>query len=143
METKRFSIIKPTLTTPFHIDFDWWQHNDRNWRSDLVNCLCPDHQQTMSSFNQDQEIDWIDPQTAEVFQIDALQHILITHCANQEGFITEHTRTVDAVFRLLLSNRNEPMTPLELGERLRRDADKILSTIGSLHVYKGIRALQR
>ena len=31
-------------------------------------------------------IDWVDPETAEVTQVDGIQHILISHCAKQEGF---------------------------------------------------------
>jgi len=31
-EFKRFSLVKPTLQTRFHIDFNWWSQNDRNWR---------------------------------------------------------------------------------------------------------------
>ena len=28
---KRFSLVKPTLQTPFHIDFRWWKQNERDW----------------------------------------------------------------------------------------------------------------
>ena len=29
VEDKRFSLVKPTVNTPFHIDFEWWRQNDR------------------------------------------------------------------------------------------------------------------
>ena len=44
MEVKRMSFVKPTLTTCFHIDFDWWEKSDRDWRVFLHNFLCQDHQ---------------------------------------------------------------------------------------------------
>ncbi|MDO9129495.1 MAG: hypothetical protein Q7U34_06475, partial [Anaerolineales bacterium] len=86
-----------------------------------------------------QMIDWIDPETAEVRQLEGLQHALISHCARQEGFLTEHTTLVDAVFRLLLANGNAPMSALELGATLKRPADIILRTLGGPRVYKGLR----
>jgi hypothetical protein len=87
----------------------------------------------------DQEVDWVDPETAEVQAVDGLQQILITHCAKQEGFLTEHTTVVDAVFRMLLANGNSPLTPTDLGARLSRPADTILRTLAGPQVYKGIR----
>ena len=40
-EVKKFSLIKPTLQTPFHIDFDWWRANDTNWHVALRACYAP------------------------------------------------------------------------------------------------------
>src|SRR4030042_1975550 len=119
-ETKRFSLVKPSLQTQFHIDFDWWGQGDRDWRVFLQSLLCQEHQQTFAELPEDHMVDWIDPETAEVQQVDGLQHVLITHCARQPGFITEHTTLVDAVFRTFLANGNVPMTPAELGAHLLR-----------------------
>jgi len=46
---------------------------------------------------------------------------------------------VDAAFRLFLINDNEPLTPRELADRLARDPDTILRTIGGRQVYQGLR----
>jgi len=138
-EVKRFSLIKPTLRTPFQIDFDWWKKSDNNWRVYLHDSLCPEHQSAFVDIKEDQTIDWIDPETAEVQSVDGLQHVLITHCAKQEGFLTDHTTLVDAVFRSLLANGNVPMTPVELGNHLKRPAETILRTFSGPQVYKGIR----
>ncbi len=138
-ETKKFSLIKPTQQTPFHIDFAWWRENDRNWHVHLRGLLCAEHQETFNEFAEDQLIDWIDPQTAEIKQIDGFQHILIMHCAQQENFLNEHTVLVEAIFRLLLANGNIPMPAQELASRLGRPADMILRTISGVSVYKGIR----
>lgn len=138
-EVKKFSLVKPTAQTPFHIDFDWWRQNDRNWHIELRSMLCEEHQQAFADVPEDQLIDWVDPQTAEVRQVDGLQNTLITHCAQQEGFVSAQTALVDAVFRILLSNGNTPLSAAELGQRLGRPAEIILRTLAGPRVYKGIR----
>jgi hypothetical protein len=138
-EFKRIHLIKPGLDTLFHIDFDWWMENDRNWHVDLRGLLCETHQETMSDFPEDQMMDWIDPETAEVKQMDGLQHILTSHCARQDDFLTNHTTLVDAVFRTFLANGNTPLTPQDLSSILGRPAQTILRTLGGPRVYKGIR----
>jgi hypothetical protein len=138
-ELKKVSLIKPTVQTPFHIDFDWWRTNDRNWHLELEGLLCPEHQAAFADFPEGQMIDWVDPQTAEVRQLDGVQNTLITHCARQEAFLDPHTAVVEAVFRLLLANGNAPMSAEQLGARLQRPAEMILKTIAGPRVYKGLR----
>jgi hypothetical protein len=138
-ELKRFSLVKPTLQTRFHIDFDWWSQSDRNWRIDLYSFLCPEHQEAYAEVRGDELVDWVDQETAEVLQVDGLQHALITHCARQAGFINEKTTVVDGVFRILLSNGNTPMTPVELADELGRSPTVILQTLSGNRVYKGLR----
>jgi hypothetical protein len=138
-EVRKFSLIKPTLQTPFHIDFDWWRINDTNWHVGLQSLLCPEHQEAFAGLPEDQMIDWVDPESAEVRQLDGLQNTLIIHCAQQPGFLDEHTALVDAIFRLLLANGNTPTSVEELGTRLNRPADMILKTIAGPRVYKGLR----
>ena len=45
MVEKRLSLVKPTLDTPFHIDFDWWTHYDREWRVHLLGLLTEEEKQ--------------------------------------------------------------------------------------------------
>jgi hypothetical protein len=138
-EVKRFSLVKPTLQTKFHIDFDWWSQIDNDWRVYLHSLLCLEHQQAYAEANIEELIDWIDPETAEIQHVDGLRHILITHCARQEGFITEHTTMVDAVFRVFLANGNIPQSSVELAERLGRPPEMIIRTLAGPRVYRGIR----
>jgi hypothetical protein len=138
-ELKRYSLVKPTLQTRFRIDFEWWQQNDRDWRVYLFTLLCSEHQQAFAGAQESQKMDWVDAQTAEVQPVDGVQHILITHCAKQPTFITEHTAMVDAVFRLFLANGNTPMTPLELGTHLGRSAETILKMLTGGRIYRGLR----
>jgi hypothetical protein len=136
---KRISLVKPTLETEYHIDFNWWAHHDRNWRVYLRNYLCAEHKEAFAEIDADELVDWVDPDSAEVHKVDGLQHILISHCAKQESFITHQTTLVDSIFRIFLSNGNSPLNPIELGEQLGRDAQIILRTISGTRVYRGIR----
>lgn len=142
-DVKRISLIKPTVETPFHIDFDWWKNHDNNWRVFLFNCLCAEHQDLFKQVNDNNWVDWIDPVTAEVHQVDGLQYILITHCAKQPGFITSQSVLVDAVFRTFLANGNTPTSIDEIGKQIGKSTNVILRTLSGSHVYKGIRPIQK
>jgi hypothetical protein len=138
VEAKRYSLVKPTVNTPFHIDFEWWQQNDREWRVHLLSCLPQEYQQAFADAG-DEEVDWIDPETAEVQRVDGLQHTLINYASTNEDFITTRTTLVESIFRILLANGNTPLTPVDLGERLSRPPMTILRTVSGVRVYKGIR----
>ena len=139
---RRSSLIKPTLQTPFHIDFDWWQKNERDWHVYLRSLLCPEHQEVFADVQEGEMIDWVNPKTAEIKQVDGIQHALMSHCARRPEFLTEQTAIVEAVFRLFLTNENMPMTAEELGVHLNRPPATILRTLSGPRVYKGIRPLQ-
>jgi len=139
MDLKRKSLVKPKVDSPFKIDFEWWKKHDRNWRVYLRSMLCEEHQAMFESIANNEVIDWIDPKTAEITQVDGLQHILITHCAKQEDFLNARMTLVDSVFRVLLSNGNTAMTPIDLGKILKRPPMTILRTLSGLRIYKGIR----
>lgn len=141
MDSKRTSLVKPTLTTPFRIDFDWWKGHDRDWRVFLRSFLCEEHQALFENLDNDETIDWVDPDTGEVIEVDGLQHTLISHCAKQDGFLTDKMSVVESVFRVFLANGNKPLNSVELGERIGRPADTILRTFSGLRVYKGIRPI--
>lgn len=142
MEVKRTSLIKPNIRTPFHIDFAWWKHNERDWHVFLRSLLCPEHQEAFANLEEGQAVDWIDPETAEVRPVDGVQHALMTHCALQPEFFNERTALVEGVFRLFLVSGNTPMSPEDLSTRLNRPADTILRTLTGPRVYRGVRPLQ-
>jgi len=58
-EIKRPSLVKPTLQTRFHIDFDWFRGNDQDWRVYLHSNLCPEHQKIISKMNFEGQVDWV------------------------------------------------------------------------------------
>lgn len=136
------SLLKPNAKTPFHIDFDWWKQNERDWHVFLRSFLCEEHQQAFAEIEEGELIDWIDPETAEVKQVDGVQHALISHCALMPEFLSERTAMVESVFRTFLANGNIPMSAEDLGKRLGRPADTILKTISGARVYRGLRPMQ-
>jgi hypothetical protein len=141
-EVKKFSLVRPTLQTPLHIDFDWWKQHDGNWRIYLYGYLCPEHREVFSNSEDNQSIDWVDAVTGEVHSVDGLQHVLMTHCAKQPDFITTNTALVDAAFRVFLSNGNAPLNSAQLAEILGKSPDTILRTLAGATVYKGMRPFQ-
>lgn len=134
-------LLRPTPKTPFHIDFNWWKQNDRDWRVYLSSLLCDEHRQQVSLMQEGELLDWVDGETGEVRQVDAVQHLLMTHCALRPDFINEHTALVEAIFRIFLVNGNQPMSAEQLAERLKRPAQVILQTLTGPRVHKGIRPL--
>ena len=138
-EVKRFSLVKPTVDTPFHIDFAWWKKNERDWHVYLRSLLCPEHQDAFANVEEGEMIDWVDPKTAEVKPVEGVQNALMTHCVRQPDFLTSQTALVEAVFRLLISNGNVPLSAEELGTKLNRPPEIILRTLASARVYKGIK----
>ena len=138
VEHKRISLVKPNLNTQFHIDFDWWQQNDQEWRIHIRSCLPVEYQQAFLDADTE-EVDWVDPETAEVQKVDGLQHVLINYASETPDFITNQTTVIESVFRIFLAHGNSPLTPVELSERLNRPPMTILRTISSPRVYKGIR----
>lgn len=134
--------VKPTLDTKFHIDYEWWKREDRDLRAYLISHLLPEQRSQFEAGQNEGEIDWIDPETAEVFRVDALQQAL-AKAAQDSQYISDHTTLVDAIFRVFLANRNKPLSPNELGKALSRTPNTILRTLagGQGQIYKGIRPL--
>ena len=139
---KKFSLVKPTVDTPFHIDFDWWQETDSNWRIFLLSFLCEKHQAVFSDKSDSMKIDAVDPETAEVYAVDGLLYTLMNHCAKMEDFISPNLPLIGRVFRVFLANGNQPLTPDQLSKIVNKPARTILVTIGGYQVYKGIRPTQ-
>jgi hypothetical protein len=136
---RRVSLLKPTIRTPFHIDFEWWKKNERDWHVYLRTLLCPAHQESLAGLEEGQMIDWVDENTAEVRAVDGIQHALMNHCARQPDFVTPQTALVEAVFRVFLVNGNQPMSAEDLSARLNRPANTILTTLAGPRIYKGLR----
>ena len=132
--------IKPTLDTKFHIDYEWWDREEQELRIYLLSHLDPEQRAFFGEHRDTEEVDWVDPVTAEVRKVDALQRAL-KEASTKEDFITAHMSLVDAVFRVFLSNNNTPLTPLELSERIGRPPMTILRTLAGNTVYKGIRPM--
>ena len=81
--------IKPDINTKFHIDLEWWHKQGRDFRVHLQSHLCPKCQTIYTNHLEAEEIDWIDPETAEVTKVDGLWQCLRTHCSALPDYITE------------------------------------------------------
>lgn len=138
-EARKFSLVKPTIYTPYHIDFDWWGQNERNWRVHLLEYLSEEYRSSLSKAEPVENFDVIDAETAEVRQVDAIQHLLITHYAKNERFLTESSSLVESIFRLFLANGNAPLAAVEIAEKLHRSPEMILKVLSGARVYRGLR----
>jgi hypothetical protein len=132
-------LVRPTLDTKFHIDFDWWERTDQDWHVFLRSHLCAEHQKAFESLETDAQVDHVDPVTAEVSRVAGIEHTLIAHCARQPEYITPQTSLINAVFRMFLANGNTPLSPIDMSDRLHRPPLTILKTLTGPTVYKGIR----
>ena len=135
------SLLRPNAKTLFHIDFDWWKQNERDWHVFLRSLLCQEHQEAFAAIEEGDMIDWIDPETAEVKQVDGVQHALMSHCALLPEFVGEHTAIVEAIFRTFIANGNQPISVDDLAKRLGKSSHVILKTIAGPRVYRGLRPI--
>lgn len=136
-------LVKPSLDTPFHIDYAWWKRKGLQINVELRAHLCQEHQAVFSDHFDTGEIDWVDKKTGEVTKVDGLQHVLQVHCSKQPDYINDDLSLVDAVFRVFLANGNQPLTSEELSAITGRPAERILSTISGLRVYQGLRPVRK
>jgi hypothetical protein len=134
------ALVKPTLDTPFHVDYDWWERRNLNLSAELRAHLCISHREVFTAeVDTDERIDWVDQRTGEVTQVHGLQHILRVHCSKEPGYIHSSLSLVDAVLRVFLANGNSPLTANQLSQAIGRRPEKILQTLSGRRVYKGLR----
>lgn len=136
-EVLRSSLVRPTLETPFHIDFSWWRQNDQDWQVFLLGLLSEEQRASIGRISLDDTIDRIDPDTGEVIQIDALQYLLTKHYGENDE--QGGSSLIESIFRAFLKNGNRPLTAEQLGADLGRPAQTILRTLSGRQVYRGIR----
>lgn len=140
MESSRAQLlVRPSLDTKFHIDFAWWERNERDMYVYLRSHLCAEHQTAYGDWDPGRLVDRVDPETGEVTRVDAIQDIVASHCSRQPGYLTPDSSLINAVFRVLLANGNSPLSPVELGGKVNRPPATILRTLSGPRVYKGIR----
>jgi hypothetical protein len=134
--------IKPDINTKFHIDFEWWRKKGRDFRVHLQSHLCPKCQAIYANHLEAEEVDWIDPETAEVTKVDGLWQCLRTHCGHLPDYITDKTTLTTSVFRLFLANGNTPLSPVELHRILGKQTPEIiLRTLSGRQIYDGIKPI--
>lgn len=137
---RRITRFRPTLDTKFHIDYGWWVHSGRDFRLYLRDQLCDECRERFADHQNTENVDWVDPDTGEVHQTDALRECLRTRCANDPDYINERLPLASACFRLFLANNNAPLSPNELHQLLPwLSSELILRTLGGDRIYLGLR----
>lgn len=128
-----------TIKTKFHIDIDWWEKQGRDYRLFLWDQLCPECKEQLPSHVGTEEVDWIDPHTAEVIRTDAILQCLHTMCMQKPDWIHSGLPLTTAIFRALLANDNRPMNALELHEVIPwRQPELILAALRAAQTALGI-----
>lgn len=132
--------FKPSIDTPYYIDFEWWKANDSGWRNALIRSMCDEHREFFQRQTDGaSEVDIIDPETGEVTQRDIIQDILANHCAKAGTFLQPSGPLTDSVFRVFLANSNQPMSCRELAEYVNKAPETILKTLSGPRIYRGIK----
>ncbi|MFQ6058154.1 MAG: hypothetical protein ACE5MB_04640 [Anaerolineae bacterium] len=131
--------LRPDVQTKFHIDLAWWERRGRDFRLYLQGSLCPDCQKEYANADEVREMDWVDPETAEVRRLDELWVRLLSCCSLQADYITPATPLTTAIFRALLASGNRPLSPLELHERIgKSNPQTILRVLTGKTTHYGI-----
>jgi hypothetical protein len=131
--------IKPTVDTPFHIDYDWLEQQGVDVNILLLAHLCSEHRDAYQGQQVNEAIDWVDWETGEVRQVDGLQYIIATHCSQQSGYVTKAPTLLEAVFRVFLGNGNRPLTPTRLASLVGHSANRVLRVLSTTNARKGVR----
>lgn len=139
MQQKPSALIKPTLDTTYHIDYSWWERSEDDLRVYQLSHLSQEQRDRLSSGDgEDRLVDFVDPETGEVTQLNELD-LALQIAANDPNFINPQISVVDNIFRVFVANGNEPLSPNQLGEMIGRPPSTILKTLSGVRVYKGIR----
>ncbi len=134
--------LRPTVKTKFHIDFSWWEKQNRDIRVYMLDHLCAECGQDVGSLSETKMVDMVDPETAEVIRVDAIWEAIRACCSFKPGYVTADMPLLDSIFRTFLANGNNPLSVQELYERLdRRPPETILRVLTKGRVYLGIRPL--
>ena len=136
------ALAKPTVETPFHIDYEWWERNGLDTEIEISSHLCPRHRDVFSEHAGKTKVDWVDEQTGEVKRVNGPQHALQVHCCHESDFLSEDLPLVDVILRVLLANGNAPQTCTELAITTGYTPQRILRTLAGGRVYKGIRPVR-
>ena len=132
--------LGPTVNTKFHIDFAWWDKQNKDIRIFLRDLLCDDCRASLGDLSNVEMVDMIDPQTAEVARVDAVWEAIRACCSVQPGYVTVDTPLLESIFRTFLANGNRPLSVRELHERLdKKPPETILRMLTKGQIYLGIR----
>jgi hypothetical protein len=132
-------VARPDTNTLFHIDLTWFEKTGRDLREEMHAALCEDCRALYPMPADAGVVDRVHPLTAQVTRVDALWECLADHCGRQPDFITPATPLTTAIFRALLANGNQPMSPEQLRQRIRKgSAAAILKLLLGSEIQNGV-----
>jgi len=131
--------IKPTLDTPFHIDYEWWARQGLDLNVQLQAHLCAEHREAYAGQRLGEKIDWVDLETCQVNQVDGLQYVITTHCSKEPGYLLQAPTLLEGVFRVFLSNGNRPISPRMMAPLIGQRPEQILRVLVGRSSPKGLR----
>ncbi len=132
-------IARPDTNTLFHIDPDWFEKNGRDLRTEMYGALCDECRAYYPSPSDSRPVDRINPETGEITRVDALWECVADHCGLRPGFITPATPLTSAIFRALLANGNNPMSPEQLYRRVAKsNPPGILKLLMGAEIENGV-----
>ena len=132
-------VARPDTNTLFHIDPTWFEKNGRDLCTEMHAALCDECRALYPMPADARTVDRVNSQTGEVTRVDALWECLADHCARKPEFITPATPLMTAIFRALLANGNDPMSPEQLHKRIRKsNAAGILRVLLSAQIENGV-----
>ena len=132
-------IARPDTNTLFHIDPDWFDKNGRDLRNEMYGALCDECRSYYPSPADTRPVDRINPETGEISRVDALWECVADHCGLKPGFITPATPLTSAIFRALLANGNNPMSPEQLYRRVgKSNPPGILKLLMGAEIENGV-----
>ncbi len=132
--------LRISVETKFHIDFSWWDRQNKDIRVFMRELLCPESREAVSSASPELLVDVVDMETAEVTQVDPTWEAIRACCSQKPEYITADTPLLDSIFRTFLANGNKPLSVLELHHRLdKKPPEVILRMLTKGQIYMGIK----
>jgi hypothetical protein len=132
--------LRLTPQTRFHIDFSWWEKQNKDIRVFMRDLLCSESREAVEAAAPDQMIDVVNSETAEVSQVNPVWEAIQACCSQRPDYITADTPLLDSIFRTFLANGNKPLSVLELHQRLdKKPPEIILRMLTKGQVYMGIK----
>ena len=117
------------------IDLDWYQQNNRSFLVLAQSCLCPKCYQRLKK-----------PEISVEELLTAIKNC----CCKIQDFITDRRPILESIFRLFLTNVNQPLDVEEIGEQLRewrggdtyRTSNEVLSRLLEQDQCYGLRQVK-